>query len=110
MYSNNSVILITEIGQSNNGLQCVTDRMECCRYPYRAGEWFYPNGGTVYHYYYYYYYYGVRFYRTRSNNGSVILNRYNSDIMSPTGLFCCVLPDATGVEQNICANICKLFL
>ena len=107
VYSNNSVILITEIGQSNNGLQCVTDRMQCCQYPYGAGQWFYPNGGTVssYYYYYYAYYYGESFYRTRSDDSSVILYRYNSDIMSPTGLFCCMLPDARGNEQTLCANI-----
>ena len=28
--------------------------------------------------------------------------------MMPTGLFCCEVPDATGVTQRICANIGEL--
>ena len=105
VYYNNSVILITEIGQSNNGLRCVTDQVQCCQYPYRAGQWFYPNGATVSYYSYYAHYYGESFYRTRSDDGSVVLYRYKNDIMSPTGLFCCMLPDARGNEQTLCANI-----
>ena len=51
MYSNDSVISITEIGETasdnisqNEGLQCITDRMPCCT---RTGEWYFPNGTTV---------------------------------------------------------------
>ena len=104
MHANNSDIFVTKIGQSNNGLQCVTDQMYCCvYYYYRAGQWFYPNktriltSSGVYDN-------GAGFYRTRGN-GSVILNRVNNTTMSPTGLFCCMLPDARGIEQTLCANI-----
>ena len=30
--------------------------------------------------------------------------------MMPTGLFCCVVPDATGVMQWACANVCELIV
>lgn len=38
------------------------------------------------------------------NNGKIILNRINS-ATSPTGQFCCVVPDATDVNQTHCINI-----
>ena len=110
VYPNNSVILITEIEQtntsSNNGLQCITDRRPCCASPVvakRSGEWYFPDNGEV-----------VprpgnnqRFYRTRGDDGTVNLNRVNNDVMMPTGRFCCVVPDATGVSQWACAVICE---
>ena len=78
--------------------------MPCCRFhPNRAGEWFYPNGTVVEHQAY-----GTVIYRNRGyDDGTVNLNRAN-DVMSPTGLFCCVVPDATGTNQTVCANIGKL--
>ena len=107
-YPNNSVILITEIEQtnatSNNGLQCITDRRPCCTtVPNRHGQWFFPdNGGMVPNQ-------GgaTTFYRSRGDDGTVNLNRLNSDVMMPTGGSCCVVPDATGVNMSICANISK---
>ena len=116
VYTNNSVISITEIGDtdtllsppknSNNGLQCITDRTPCCRFaPNTAGEWFFPGGMMVP---------GqsptTTFYRNRGrDDGTVNLNRANTNVMSPTGLFCCVVPDATGVMQWACASVqCEL--
>ena len=113
VYVNNSVILITEIGETNtmpsqnDGLQCITDRRPCCK-GQRIGEWYFPNGTKV----------PIQgsgansaeaFYRNRGlNDGTVYLNRVSTDIMSPTGLFCCVVPDANNVSQSLCANIGKL--
>ena len=46
------------------------------------------------------------FYRNRGNeDGTVNLNRLNTNIFMPTGLFCCEVPDAAGVTQRLCANI-----
>ena len=104
VYANNSVISITEIEQTNtsanNGLQCITDRMPCCRDAHKAGEWFFPSGsvvpiGGV----------ATTFYRNRGDDGTVNLNRVNNDVMMPTGRFCCVVPDATGADQTLCVNI-----
>ena len=106
VYPNNSVILITEIEQtnttSNNGLHCITDRMPCCTSS-RAGEWFFPdNGGMVPKQSD-----ATTFYRNRGDDGTVNLNRLNNDVMNPTGRFCCVVPDTNNVNQSVCANIGK---
>ena len=107
VYPNSSVIPITEIEEtnttSNNGLQCITDRRPCCAAQPRQGEWFFPNGSNVP---------GVAqnptsFYRNRGDDGTVNLNRLNSDVMMPTGSFCCVVSDNTSVDQTVCANIGK---
>ena len=107
VYPNNSVILITEIEQttSNNGLQCITDKRPCCATPpNRDGEWFFPDGGVV----------PVigkepnratTFYRSRGDDGTVNLNRVNSDVMMPTGRFCCVVPDNTSTDVTVCVQI-----
>ena len=106
VYPNNSVILITEIEQtnttSNNGLQCITDRRPCCATEATmAGEWLFPNDGGM-----------VptlgsteTFFRTRGDDGTVNLNRLNNDVMMPTGRFCCVVLDVTSTDVTICANI-----
>ena len=107
--SNNSVIGISEIGNSiDNRLQCITDRMPCCQASpnaLSAGNWFFPgdgggvpslgsNGATM-------------FGRTRGNDGTVNLYRVSNDVMMPTGQYCCVVPDATGMDQWACVIICK---
>ena len=113
VYPNNSVILITEIEQTtttngvtdataNNGLQCITDKSPCCATQLnRAGAWFFPNR---------YYVPGIAqnptsFFRNRGDDGKVNLNRLNSDVMIPTGSFCCVVPDATSTDVTVCADI-----
>ena len=106
IYTNNSVFPITEMGEttttSNNGLQCITDRRPCCQTtPNRAGEWYFPDEmgavptvGSA-----------TLFYRNRGDDGTVNLNRINAAIMSPTGQFCCVVPDTADVIQTVCVNI-----
>ena len=98
--------MISDIGREDNDrLQCVTDRMPCCINPNTAGNWFFPDNGG-----------GVPsltgggatiFGRTRGSDGTVILHRLN-DVMMPTGQYCCVVPDATGVMQWACVIICEL--
>ena len=105
VYANNSAIQITEIGETNSmfntGLQCITDRRPCCASPEgRAGEWFFPNGTHVP-----LQYSATSFYRNRGNDGTVNLNRLNTNVMIPTGLFCCEVPDVAGDTQPLCANI-----
>ena len=110
VYANNSAIQITEVGETNpdtdlnDGLQCITDRMPCCRTAFRAGEWYmYTPDRTVVP--------GssdVGFYRNRGgDDGTVNLNRL-SGVMMPTGLFCCEVPDALDIMQSVCANIGEL--
>ena len=115
--SNNSIISIAEIGETdtslassvqnlNNGLQCVSDRRPCCRFEGgQVGGWFFPDGTMV----------PVEkkgnnppLYRNRGHDdGTVNLNRANNNVMSPTGLFCCVVPDATGINQTVCISLGK---
>ena len=78
--------------------------MPCCRsVPNTAGEWFFPNGTMV----------PIKltattFYRNRGrDDGTVNLNRLSTNVMSPTGLFCCVVPDATGINQTVCISLGK---
>ena len=96
------MVPVTEINTtSNTGLQCITDRMPCCSTPpNRFGQWYFPNGtaivpvqGSA-----------TSFYRTRGGDGTVTLNRLNTNIMMPTGLFCCEIPDAVNVIQRACAT------
>ena len=115
VYANNSAIQITEIGEtntamppppnSNNGLQCITDRMPCCAaQSNRFGEWYFPDEVTVPPIV------GAptTFYRNRGDDGTVNLNRLNTNIIRPTGLFCCEVSDASGRTQRVCANIGEL--
>ena len=69
--------------------------------PYRVGDWLYPNDDRV-----------VahtsdlqKFGRDRSDNGEINLYRRDDEVISPTGRFCCRVPDASGVEQTVCVNV-----
>ena len=104
--NNNSYINIRNIGQSsdnpNGAAKCITDNVHCCLSQNPGlGEWYQPNGALVQ---------GTTsttaFYRTRGDNGEVFLNR-PSDIESPTGQFCCEVPDATDTSQTLCVYIGK---
>ena len=105
LYRNGDSILIDEIGEGDDGaLLYVTDLIQCCRVidtpvGCRAlGEWFFPNGSQVRRPWS-----GDDIYRSRGP-GIVRLNRRNNTT-SPTGQFCCVLPDATLINKIICVNI-----
>ena len=103
VYANNGVIPIAEIGTtSNTGLQCITDRMPCCAGA-QIGQWNFPNGTHVPMQNN-----AATFYRTRGDDGTVNLNRLNTNVMMATGLFCCEVPDATGDMQRLYANISEL--
>ena len=103
--TNNSYVDIDDIGEGDDGaLLCVTDLMQCCRGGdtpdgMRAlGVWLYPNGTDV----------QIQgdnydFYRTRGPS-ILRLNRRNNAI-SPTGLYCCEVPDSIFTVQRVCANV-----
>ena len=89
----------------NNGLQCITDKRNCCRVEndnIRIGEWYFPNGTAVP-----ILSMATTFFRNRGDNDSTVnLNRISSsDVMSPTGNFCCQVPNSTDRNQTVCANI-----
>lgn len=99
--ANNTEIDIRSIGLYPSGaLQCITDKKPCClsQNP-QHGEWYLPNGELVQ---------GtssdIVFYRNRGDNGGVYLNR-PTNVISPTGRFCCKVPDATDNNQILCVII-----
>ena len=107
VYANNSIIQNTNIGVTdphsshNEGFQCVTDRKPCCGS--QIGEWYFPNGTTVPRQHS-----AAPFYRNEGDDGAVNLNRIGSDTVSPSGVFCCEIPDAIDTLQRMCAIISKL--
>ena len=97
--SNNSIVLITDIGEGDDALLCTTNRQDCCADPSnRMGEWFSPDGtalgskGA-----------GGNIYRDRTG-ATVRLHRRN-DATGPTGLYHCVIPDSSGVDQTLFVGI-----
>ena len=105
-YGNDDNILISKIGEGHNALLCITDQTQCCRgndTPGESGalgEWLYPNGTSV----------PIErdghdFYRNRGPS-TVLLHRRNN-ATSPTGSYCCEVPDATNTNKTTCINICK---
>ena len=102
--TNNSNINIRNIGQTsddpNGALQCITDRIPCCRRQnIRHGEWYQPNGELVQGKFSI-----TAFYRNRGDNGEVSLSR-PSGVIYPNGMFCCEVPDATNTNRTLCVNI-----
>ena len=97
-YSNNSEVLLTDIGEGDDALLCVTDSTQCCRGSDNPnggglGEWYFPNGtlvptGST-----------TSIYRNRDNS-TVRLNRKNN-AQSPIGVYRCDVPDANEITQSI---------
>ena len=103
--SNNSYIDIDDIGAGDTSaaLLCITDLLECChaRHTLDAtylGQWLYPNGTDVHKESDNY-----DFYR---NRGPSIVRLYcRNSVRSPTGLYCCEVPDALNSQNRVCANV-----
>ncbi len=115
----NSQVAIDTIGDTTEtALTCRTDSTICCRgqdNPNSAnglGDWLLPNGTAV-----------TRnldvtnsdkdlLYSVR-DTGALRLHRRGS-VSGPTGSYCCVIPDNTGVIQAFCVElgkwVCVMFL
>ena len=98
-YQNNSIVTLDDIGEGNNALFCVTDQTACCRRPFTdsielnaTGNWFFPNGSRVPSS-------GVQwdFHRTRDQSAVRLQRRRGGE----EGIYQCMIPDATGVDQTI---------
>ena len=102
--ANNSNVNIRSIGQYSDALLCITDKSSepDCTF----GGWYFPNGDLVLEYYY-----SSSYFRRGGsiNNAAVSLNRHRN-VMSPTGQFCCKVPDATYIIQTLCVIIGKINL
>ena len=90
---NNSIILLGDIGEGISALYCLTKNAECCSTEAESMHyhWEFPNGSnvpedtTA----------GVYFTRGFS---SIHLNRESSAV-GPTGVYKCLLPDATSMPE-----------
>ena len=108
--ANNSVVLITDIGDNlNSRIQCITNNPDCCAGRIRMGMWFFPDGREVISRSS-----GQDIYRMRSGAESttstrlaaVTLGHRNSSAASgPMGLYRCVIPDSSGVDQTLTVGI-----
>ena len=104
-YANGGYILIANIGEKVEGnrkgeaLLCYTDNTQCCNNTsMNMGQWFQLGGEDI----------GVEsgtggFYISRGP--SVVRLHKKNSTTSPTGLFCCEVPDARSVTVRTCANI-----
>ena len=100
-YLNNSIVAINDIGEGDNALLCVTDNPDCCKPPNGnivQGEFYYPNNILVRNLAS-----GDSLYRNRGPQ-VVRLNRKN-DVLSPTGVYRCEIPDSTGMNRSIFISI-----
>ena len=94
-----SKIFIGDIHQ----LVCITDKNPCCKHPNSTGDWIFPDGVII----------GNNnnksntedFYTDKGHDGNISLYRFADDVVSPTGRFCCMIPDATNKIYTLCVNI-----
>ena len=95
--TNNSVVLLDDIGDTSGALHCITDLDGCCVDP-DQGEWYYPNGTEVST--------GYGFHTTRSirtmeqGGGGRVSLRRKAEVVSPTGTYCCQVLTATNGSNN----------
>ena len=47
---------------------------------------------------------GYNFYRSRTDNQTIYLNRRNN-VQTPTGAFCCKLPDNNDMNHTLCVTL-----
>ena len=98
-YGNNSNVAIGDIGVGGNALLCVTNSAQCCNINEALGEWYFPDDSLVPD--------GTVPSRDifRNRGASVVrLNRRNN-AQSPTGVYRCEMPVASGTNQNIFVGV-----
>ena len=113
-YADGDTVLLSDIGEGENGLNCTTTQTDCCGQnadgvsvsAERRGEFYYPDGTTMV--------------PTRGGAGSdglfrgrgyqfISLQRMSTATTTPpTGRYRCDIPDRNGVGQNMFINIGEL--
>ena len=111
-YANNSIVTITDIGTGSAALLCTTTNSLCCHgHTNPETQWYFPNGNRLMNTFESgipigdlpYYRTRSRYNRTRTDSGSVLLNRNPQG--TTTGIFHCDILDASGVLQSIYVGI-----
>ena len=92
--SNNSILLLSDIGEGSSALYCLTDRTACCSSAAggRRGAWRFPDSSGVSESQ------STEFYFTRDFS-SLALNRRSSAV-GPTGVYTCAIPDAQDSDST----------
>ena len=98
-YQNNSIVILEDIGEGDDALDCITNQTACCRPPYTdeigqkaLGNWYFPNGTRVPssgHQW--------DFHRTRGH----MMVRMQRRRGGAEGIYRCAIPDTFGFIQNI---------
>ena len=97
MYQNNSLVTLEDIGESDDALLCITNNTACCSRTESPGgdilgDWHYPNdtgvanNGEMWDFY-------------RDRGLSVV--RMNRRRGGEEGIYRCMIPVTTGVDQTI---------
>ena len=96
--SNNSISLLSDIGEGSGALYCLTNRTRCCSTESggERGQWTLPDGSDSDDA-------RTDLYFVRGNS-SLLLNRRSSAV-GPTGVYRCEIPDATNVPRNLYIGI-----
>lgn len=90
---------------STSNLRCITDKMPCCAMPpNRHGEWLFPDASIVPRFKQHNES-AKSFFRNRDDYGGVNLIRVTKDVQTPSGLFCCKVPNTYNVIHTLCVNI-----
>ena len=100
LYTNNSVVNITDIGTGSAALICTTTNLACCLST-DGSHWYFPDGSTVQRT-------GTTYYRTRTilaDVGSPTVRLNRNPGATTTGIFHCDIPDASGDLQSIYVGI-----
>ena len=99
LYTNNSVVNITDIGTGSAALICTTTNPRCCS-PTDGSDWYFPDGTQVQRS-------GSTYYSTRTvsdfGGGTIRLNRNLG--ATTTGIFRCDILDAIGILQSLYVGI-----
>ena len=91
---NNSIVLLSDIGEGSSALYCLTDRTQCCSSAAggQRGGWGAPDSTLLDEN-------SQNFYRTRGYS-SLLLNRRSSAV-GPTGVYTSLIPDARDVVRTL---------
>ena len=94
LLSNNSMALLSDVGEGTRALYCLTSTARCCSTEAGGehGRWILPDGSNSD---------DLHFVRGYS---SLLLNRRSSAV-GPTGVYRCELPDARNVLRNLYIGI-----
>ena len=97
IYPPNVALDLTDIGEDGDSLRCITPLIPCCRPPHDPrfrGEWWFPDGSRVQSRCI-----GYDVSRTRGAS-SVLLHRINN-VVSPTGVYTCQIPDNSSTLREL---------